>query len=60
VNLKFIVWWNGEPAAGIRSGSEEVTIQFKHGVTLDEDTVAFWKDSVSQYFDGAHVEQVPN
>jgi len=58
MKLKFIAWWNGEPGAGIRSGSEEVTIEFKYGVTMDEDTIAFWKESVVQYFDGAHVEQV--
>ena len=54
--LKFVAWWNGEPAAGIRSGSEQITIQFKYGVPVDEDMVAYWRDTVAQYFDGAVVE----
>ena len=59
MTLKFIAWWNGEPAAGIRAGSEEITIEFKHSVSVtDEDAVAFWRESVAQYFDGAHVEHV--
>jgi hypothetical protein len=58
MTLKFIAWWNGEPAAGIRAGSEEVTITFKHGTVVDEDAVAYWRDMIAQYFDGAHVEQV--
>lgn len=56
--LKFVAWWNGEKAAGINPGSEEVTIQFKWGQPLDEDTVAYWQDMVSQFFDGAYVERI--
>jgi len=54
--LKFIAWWASDNSAGLRAGSEELTIQFKHGVPVTEDTVEYWRDQVSQFFDGAVVE----
>ncbi len=54
--LRFIAWWNGEPAAGFCPGSEEVTITFKYGMPIDEDVVAYWRDQVAAFYDGAVVE----
>ena len=54
--LRFIAWWASDNSAGLCAGSEEVTITFKYGVPVTDDTVAYWRDQVSQFFDGAVVE----
>jgi len=53
--IKFFVEWHGEMAAGIRPGSENVSITFEHTDTVDSDTVEFWHDSLKEYYDGAAV-----
>lgn len=53
--LKFEVVWHGEIGAGIHSGSEEVTIQFRYGHPLDSDTIEYWHDAVRDFFDGSTV-----
>ena len=56
--LKFDVQWGGERAAGINPGSEEVTIIFKHGQPLDEDTINFWRVALCEFYDGAQVTDI--
>jgi hypothetical protein len=52
--LKFYVCWQGELAAGIRSGFEEVEIRYKYG-PLGAEEVEFWRNSLKECFDGATV-----
>lgn len=53
--ITFDAVWNGELSAGIRSGSEVVTISFEHGC-MDEDAIEFFRECVAEYFDGAGVK----
>lgn len=55
-SLRFYVQWSGERAAGINPGSEEVTIQFKYGQSLDSDIIEYWQDCLKDFYDGASVE----
>jgi hypothetical protein len=55
-SIKFYVEWAGELAAGIRPGSETVTINFEYGtVVVDREAIEYWRESVSGYYDGATV-----
>jgi hypothetical protein len=54
-SLKFEVEWFGEPDAGLRAGSEEVTIKFKYGQPLDEDTIDYWQGVIADFYEGAGV-----
>lgn len=47
--------WAGERAAGINPGSEDVTIEFRHGQPVDADVLNFWKDSIAEFYDGGTV-----
>lgn len=58
ITLTFYAEWHGERAAGINPGSEEIDITLKHAQSIGEDEIEFWRDSVAQYFDGAHVQFV--
>jgi hypothetical protein len=60
VTLKFYVSWNGEPGAGIRSGSEDVSITFSHTDSVDSDTVEFFRESLREYYDGAEMVLTPD
>ena len=51
--IVFYVEWQGERAAGIMPGYEQVTINFLYG-TLDSD-IEYWRGVVQDYFDGATV-----
>jgi len=56
--LVFVASWPGEPNAGILPGYEEVTIQFKHGQPIDDDTLLYWSDAVRDFYGGSTVELV--
>lgn len=58
IKLTYYTEWHGERAAGINPGSEEVEIVLKHVDSVDEEMIDFWRESIAQYFDGAHVELV--
>ena len=53
--LRYRVEWNGEQDAGINAGSEDVAIRFSHTKTLDEEVVEMFRETLLQYYDGAHV-----
>ena len=52
--IVFDVEWQGERAAGIMPGQEQVTISFLYG-PLDSDDIEYWRGVVEDYFDGAKV-----
>ena len=54
--IMFDVTWAGEKDAGIRAGSEEVTIQFRYGQPVDAALIEYWRTAISEFFDGASVE----
>ncbi len=54
--LVFVASWPGEPNAGIFPGYEEITIEFKHGQPIDEDTISFWQEAIQEFYDGSTVE----
>lgn len=56
--LTFEAEWHGEMAAGIRPGSETVTIEFVHTSEFDADTIEYFQDVIREYFDGASVQLV--
>ena len=56
--LIFNADWPGEPNAGIWPGAEEIAIEFKHGQPIDEDVIEFWREAISEFYDGAHVELI--
>ena len=56
--LTFNAEWSGELAAGLRAGSEEVTIQFRDGQHLDADLVEYWQDAIAEFYNGAVVELI--
>ena len=58
VTLTYYAEWHGERAAGINPGSEEIDLTLKYSDSVDEDTIEFWRESVAEYFDGAHVKFV--
>lgn len=52
--MVFDVEWHGEMAAGIRPGSEVVTVSFEYG-PVDDDTIEHFAGVIADYFDGATV-----
>jgi hypothetical protein len=56
MTIKFYVEWPGERAAGIRGGSEHVSISFEYGTVIDSDTVEFFRESLREFFDCRKVQ----
>ena len=52
--LTFDVEWAGEIGAGIRAGSEVVTLQLEFG-PADAELIEFFREAIAQYYDGATV-----
>jgi len=52
--IVFHAEWQGERAAGIMPGQEQVTIGFEYG-PLDSGAIEYWREAVKDYFDGARV-----
>lgn len=55
ITLKLYAEWPGEPAAGLRGGSEEVTITFAYSDALLEEEIDLYKSALAQQFDRARV-----
>lgn len=49
--LQFVASWSGEEAAGLRAGYEEIEINFKYGIEVDQECVEFWRNCLRDYFD---------
>lgn len=58
IKLTYYAEWPGERAAGINSGSEEIDITLKYHDTANEDMIEFFRETIAEYFDGAHVKLV--
>lgn len=56
IQIIYDVEWNGEMEAGIRPGSERVTLQLEYTHEVDADSVEFFRDCLASYFDGAGVK----
>ncbi len=56
--LVFAASWPGEPNVGIFPGYEEVTVLFKYGQPIDDDTLLYWHDVIQEFYDGSRVELV--
>ena len=52
--IVFDVEWDGEMAAGIRAGSEIVTIGFQYG-PVDDEAIEYFASVIADYFEGAMV-----
>lgn len=55
MKLRFVVQNNGEPAAGIRSYCENVTIELEHGGWDRKDLEDHFKFALQDFFDGSIV-----
>ena len=56
--LTFRAEWHGERAAGINSGSEEVTISFKSDNIIEPETINYWREAIVDFYDGAKVSLI--
>lgn len=50
----FDVQWSGEMAAGIRAGSEVITVSMEYG-PMDDEARDYFASALADYFEGAAV-----